>query len=135
MDADKHRQMSEHLAGMIDFDKTDAGVSVPRLYIVMRKYTNDTTFQDNLMRRIVADMVADGGQPIDGGDRWGNMVATTKWGTSPEEIAANMVADYRRMGCPDYTGENWGVLWLSWEALDPETAEMPEKPQDGSGAV
>ena len=127
MNADKSRQMSEHLAEMIDYDKTDAGVSVPRLYVVMNQYTKDTALQDNLMRRIVADMVVDGGQPIDGGDRWGNMVATTKWGTSPDEIAANMVADYRRMGCPEYSLENWGVLWLSWTALDPETAEMPEK--------
>ena len=128
MNADKSRQMSEHLAEMIDYDKTDAGVSVPRLYAFMSMYTNDATFQDNLMRRLVADMVVDGGWPVDGVDRWGDMVGTTKWGTSPEEIATNMVADYRRMGCPGYTAENWGVLWLSWEALDPETAEMPVKP-------
>jgi hypothetical protein len=135
MDADKSREMSVGLARIVSYDKTDAGVSVPRLYAFMSMYTNDATFQDNLMRRIVADMVVDGGQPIDGVDRWGDMVATTKWGTSPDEIAANMVADYRRMGCPDYTAENWGVLWLSWEALDPATAEMPVKPSDESGAV
>jgi hypothetical protein len=127
MDANKSREMSERLALIVNYDKTDAGVSLPGLYAVMNAYTNDTAFQDNLMRRIVADMVVDGGLPIDGVDRWGDMVATTKWGTSPDEIAANMVADYRRMGCPDYTAENWGVLWLSWEALDPETAEMPWK--------